>query len=478
MSEVDPSIALGVRPVQFANPLELAGNAMQLRNLGIQGQNAQITLQQNQRALQDQKTIADLYRANTLPDGSVNHAGVIAGLGQAGLGDKIPAYQEQVGKASKETTAATAADLDLHQKRLQILNNSISSLLALPKNPDGSESLNHDAVTSTISSLVDQKVVDAQTGAQLARMVPGRPDQLRPWLTQQGLSTMDTEKQITARLATAPKYNEQDRGSVIDQGTVDPTTGIRTSTGTTIAKTMTPDEAAKVKLMQDRGTFTATSGDLLASLSAKGISLPAGMRSKEQQIATLNGLIRKYPNMSPDEIADNIGNGQINFGSDKKAATVAAGQEGKVSTAVNELSLFGDQALAASAKVPRVNFVPANVLMQMADSSISDPALLTLKLKLNALNNAYNVLSARGGTDAESRKHVQALFSAATGPEGVEALVKGLKEEGAGAKSAARDASHVGTAANAVPIKSDADYAALKSGTPFIAPDGSHRVKP
>jgi hypothetical protein len=210
------------------------------------------------------------------------------------------------------------------------------------------------------------------------------------------------------------------------------------------------------------GSFNEQSGALLASFAAHGVSLPAGLRSKEQQIATINGLLAKFPDKSPDEIAEAIANGQINFGSDKKSATVAAGQEGKVATAVNELSLFGDQALAASAKVPRGNFIPATQLLQMADTSISDPNLLTLKLKLNALNNAYNVLSARGGTDAESRKHVAQLFASATGPEGIEALVKGLKEEGAGAKSAAREASHVspGTSTSAAGAVPD-DIAAL-----------------
>lgn len=436
MTELDPSIILQAKPVQLANPLELAGNAMQLRNLGLQGQNQQIALEQNQRNLKDQKTIAELYRANTQADGSINHAGVVQGLAQAGLGDKIPAYQQQVATASKDTTAASAADFDLHKKKLDVTSNVISSLLSKPD-------VNQQDVIGAINGLVNNGIIDAQTGAQMARQIPGNPELLRPFLMQKGLETMDVSKQLEARLSTAPKYNEQDRGPVINQGTVDPLTGQRTA-GTDVAKGMTPDQAAKIKLSQDRGTFTDTSGDLLAALAAKGVSLPAGMRSREQQIATVNGLLRKYPNMTPDEIAENIGNGQINFGSDKKSATVAAGQEGKVSTAVNELSTFGDQALAASANVPRGSFIPATRLMQMADTSISDPNLLTLKLKLNALNNAYNVLSARGGTDAESRHHVAQLFSSATSPEGVEALVKGLKEEGAGAKASAREASHVG----------------------------------
>jgi hypothetical protein len=450
---LDSSIILQARQPQLPNPVELAQHAATLRQLGLQSQASQLGIDQAQRSMAQEKTLADLYRNNVDPDtGAVNTQGVIGGMATSGLGEKIPAYQKSIADASKAQTDLQTAQLDLHKKKLDVVSNHLSSLLSDPN-------LSHDKVIASINDLVNQGMIDPNAGAQMVRQLPG-PDQLRPFLMQKGLETMDVSKQLEARLAAAPKYNEQDRGAVINQGTVDPTTGVRTA-GTDIAKAMTPDQASKVKLMQDRGTFTATSGDLLAALSAKGISLPAGMRSKEQQIATLNGLIRKYPNLSPDEIADNIGNGQINFGSDKKAATVAAGQEGKVSTAVNELGNFGDQALAASAKVPRGSFIPVNKLLQMADTSISDPNLLTLKLKLNALNNAYNVLSARGGTDAESRHHVAQLFSAATGPEGVEALVKGLKEEAAGAKAAARSASHVETPPAARDPSVPPDIAAL-----------------
>jgi hypothetical protein len=396
---LDPSIALQVRPVQLPNPIEMAQHAATLRQLGLQSQASQLGIDQAQRTMAQEKTLADLYRNNTDPTtGQVNQAGVVSGMASAGLGEKIPGYQKSLADASKSQTDQQTAEFELHKKKLDLVGGTLASLVQKPD-------LNTQDAIGALSDLTQQGVISSQQAAQVARALPGNPQQLRAFLIQQGMKTMDVSKQLDAQIKMAPKYNEQDRGAVINQGTVDPTTGIRTA-GADVSKAMTPDQAAKLKLVEDRGTFTATSGDLLASLSAKGISLPAGMRSKEQQIATLNGLLRKYPNLSPDEIAENIGNGQINFGSDKKAATVAAGQEGKVSTAVNELGIFGDQTLAASAKVPRGSFIPANTLMQMADKSISDPNLLTLKLKLNALNNAYNVLSARGGTDAESRKHV------------------------------------------------------------------------
>ena len=67
------------------------------------------------------------------------------------------------------------------------------------------------------------------------------PAQLHQYLVQKALSVTDASKRLEAMM---PKYNAQDRGNVINEGTIDPMTGQRTA-GTNIPKQMTPDEAAK-----------------------------------------------------------------------------------------------------------------------------------------------------------------------------------------------------------------------------------------
>lgn len=443
MSEVDPSIILQAKPVQFANPMELASNAMQLRNLGLQGQNQQITLEQNQRALKDQKTIADLYRANVDPaTGAVNHAGIEQGLAQAGLGDKIPAYQQQVATAAKDATGAETAQYELQQKKLADIGNRLASLVSKPD-------LSRQDVIDQANQLTNQHSLTPEQRDQMLQRIPQDPKQLKDFLVRSGMQNLAYQQQVTTRLAQAPKYNEQDTGAVINQGTVDPLTGVRTPGATNVAKTMTPDQAAKVKLIQDRGTFTGDAGDLLASLAAKGVSLPAGMRSKEQQISTLNGLMRKYPNMSPDEIADNIATGQIGFGAAKKEITVAAAQAGRVSIAANELETFGSQVLDASKDLPRGSSMTINGLMQLGEKEISDPQLLRLRVKLQALNSAYDQLAARGGTDADKRAHIHELFNVRLSDAGIHTLVQALNEESDGAKAAAAKAQEYHPPANA-----------------------------
>jgi hypothetical protein len=423
MAEIDPNIALGVRPVQFANPLELAGGAMQLRNLGLQGQNAQITLEQNRRSLQDQKTIADLYRANTNPDGSINHAGIEQGLAQAGLGDKIPAYQEQVGKASKETTAAEAAQFTLHKQKLDLLNSGIASLLGKPN-------LNHDDVTAQINTFVNQGLITPQQGAEAARNTPGRPEELRPFLIQKGMEAMDASQQITARLATAPKYNEQDRGSVIDQGTVDPTTGIRTSSGTTVAKSMTPDQAAKIQLAKS-GALTDDTKQFMAERLLNGEKASAvlgNLGRGAQGAADLRDVQNLLPTLAKQK---GIGAGQLanimqNTAADARTLTELGAREGKIAPRVQEAINFGEVAKTASADVPRGTFVPWNRLSQMTDASMSDPKLAKLKAATNSLINAYAAAVGGGSPTVHDKEAAEHMLSTAQSPEAYNAVVDQL----------------------------------------------------
>ncbi|HEY4037805.1 MAG TPA: hypothetical protein VGM15_03205 [Burkholderiaceae bacterium] len=186
--------------------------------------------------------------------------------------------------------------------------------------------------------------------------------------------------------------------------------------------------------------FTPAAADLMAALAEKNVSLPAGMRSKDQQIATAEALLTRHPNKTPDEIAEMIKSGVINLATEKKELTTAAGQAGKIAVSQKEIKTFGPLVLAASAKVPRGIFVPWSQLKQIGDSKISDPNLKVLKVQMRGFENAYEALAARGGTDKDKRAHIQELFNTADGPEAIKALVDAVNQEGDAAEAAAREA--------------------------------------
>lgn len=209
-------------------------------------------------------------------------------------------------------------------------------------------------------------------------------------------------------------------------------------------------------------TFSNAGADVLGALAAKGVSLPTGMRSKAQQVATVNALIRKYPGDTPDQIATRIAKGQVDFGAIKKETQTAAAQAGRVAIAANELKTFAPIVLKASAAMPRGSFVPINKLLQMGDQAISDPALKRLKIGVTSMLNAYDQLAARGGTDAAKREEAHSLLTTAESPEALAAGIEMFQVE----------AEAAGKAADMAEQYRDADAsAAPPAGKPAAVPD-------
>jgi hypothetical protein len=408
---LDPSLIIQPRRVAQLSPDEAQANALKLSQM-------QMAMDEQRSQLQDKRTISDLYRNNIDANGNINAAGITRGLATAGMGDRIPEFQTKQAEYGKAVAGMNAQQLEFHKKQLDAVNGSLASLLAKPD-------LSHDDVINEISGMVDNGIIDNASGAKMVQQLPG-PDQLRGWLTQRAIEGMDQSKKLESVL---PKYDEQDRGGVINQGTINPITGQRTA-GVDVPKTMTPDATANQQRLKTN-SFGGQEGDLLAALAEQGVSLPAGMRSKEQQLATVRSLLARNPGLSADEIAYKVGTGQIGFGVDKKETQTAAGISGKIRYAENEIQNVTPLIREASAQVPRGAFVPWNKLSQMADTSISDPNLKQLKSYLNTLSNAYDMLAARGGTDQEKRAHNRAMFDSADSPEALEAALQAVEKEAA-----------------------------------------------
>lgn len=423
---LDTSIPLQVKPPQFDNIQDIQGRGLQLRALGRQEQNAA----DNDAAT---RTLRDLYRANTSPTGAINNSAIVQGLASAGLGDRIPAVQQENLKTQGAQADVDRKALELQAEKVKQITNSLYSLSTQPWT-------DHDSAASAISQLVDQHGIPPDRGAEIVRNLPGNTTQIGQYfrgIAVRGLSVLD---QIEAQKKTAPVYDEQDRGGVISQGTIDPMTGMRTA-GTDIAKTPTPGEkltaASKAAELAGKVTFTDDENRLMAAMAEHGVSVPAGMRSKDQMKATFSGLLARNPNLTPDDIAEKIATGQINFGAEKKETQTAAGQAGRIAVAQNEIKQFVPIARAASQALPRGEFLPWNKLKQMTEEQLSNPQLVEFKAYMNTLSNAYDQLAARGGTDIAKREHNRRLFDTAQSPQALEAVFKAMETEAAAADAAA-----------------------------------------
>ena len=195
------------------------------------------------------------------------------------------------------------------------------------------------------------------------------------------------------------------------------------------ARKTTDMETKQAAVTQARASFTGRNGDLMAALAERGISLPAGFRAKEQQIALLEGLWKRNPEASADDIAAKIQTGQLSFGNAKTEGRVAAGVAGKVTYAEHELEQTIPLVREASAKLPRGQFIPWTKLKQMGERATSSPELAEFNMYMTSLSNAYDMLAARGGTDAEKRKESRHNFDTAASPEALEGVLRAVQQE-------------------------------------------------
>ena len=271
MGTLDASIPLGVRPMQLDNPLDVQAKQMTLRQLLRQGQIQEMEMEKAQQAQDQERTLADLYRNNINPDGTINRHGILQGAASQGAGSRIPGLQKgfadedkaksdlgHVGAQTARLTGQTATD-DYALGRLKH-DQGIRDILAM-QSPD-------DARASLLRA-VQNKEIDRDQGFQLHQQIPQDPGAFAQWKRSMLLRLMDAK---AAYESTTPKFDKLDTNGSIDLGTIDPMTGIRTS-NQVVPKVQSPDSVASNQRMAAEGVLNRgvqTRGqDLVSSRAAE-----------------------------------------------------------------------------------------------------------------------------------------------------------------------------------------------------------------
>ena len=230
------------------------GQDVPLNDLGQVFNNA-AQFRQHQQAIsvseegQRQKQIMnDAYKAATRPDGTIDNNMLQAQLAGGGGGAQIPGVQKaqsELLKSNAETqnkiTDTQKVGQEMLHKSLQLIDGSLASLVAR-------SDVNDQMVFGEVGRLVNAgafKVQAQHKGVSeddyakelLSTMPVGNPQALKPWLIQAGMRAADASERLRTML---PKFDEQDRGGVINNGTINMLTGQRTD-GTNVQKTATPD---------------------------------------------------------------------------------------------------------------------------------------------------------------------------------------------------------------------------------------------
>jgi len=259
-----------------------------------------------------------------------------------------------------------------------------------------------------------EKLLNQQDIQQISTMLSGQPGALL-----QGINA------AMASSRTAAQFFERQRKANLEERKV--------NVQEESAKTRAEQGAERLDIARGRAKtgdtqLTPEQTDLAAALTEAGVQLPPYFRGK-QLSANLEGLLRRHPGMSPDQIAANVKEGKIEMAAETAGRRAVGSQVGKVEVGLNEVNEFAPLALAASQAVPRGTFVPFNRLSQVADTSISDPNLKKLKAYLTSLSNAYDVVAARGGTDVAKRQEAHRMLDSADSPETLAEAIRVMQTE-------------------------------------------------
>ena len=165
MAQIDPSIALGVKPIQIQDPLTVQSRAME-------GAVNALKYQDLQRATQEEQEVRNYLRGANLADPNVR-AG-LSQFGKTGLGyGKLIAEQE---KAGLETTKLKA---DINEKELKAFRERMSDL-AFNTSPAN--------ITAHIQDAILRKQITPEQGAAtLQQTLAMSPEQRKQYFLQLGV---------------------------------------------------------------------------------------------------------------------------------------------------------------------------------------------------------------------------------------------------------------------------------------------------
>jgi hypothetical protein len=206
---LNPSISLGVRPLEIANPLAQYGQVAALQSAQNQNQLAQYQLGAAQRAEATQNALADAYSQSIDPDtGAINYNKLTGLLAKGGGGSQIPGIEktrretEAAALAAKKTEGEIAKNqFDLQDKKLKFAWNAV-----------GSASTPQAAISELTKGAKDGVFDMKSATAEIQQLQNMTPEQYQQYRVQKVMGILDAKDKLGFML---PKTARQDIGGQI-----------------------------------------------------------------------------------------------------------------------------------------------------------------------------------------------------------------------------------------------------------------------
>lgn len=237
---LNPSISLGVRPLEIANPLAQYGQVAAIQGAQNQNQLAQYQLGAAQRAEATQNALADAYSQSIDPNtGAINYNKLTGLLAKGGGGAQIPGIEKTRREIEAAALAAKKTQGEIEKNEFQLTKDKLkhgwTSLGDAPTPQDAIKKLN-EGVTK---GYFDFATAQAET-QQLQKMTP---EQYKQYRVEKVLGLLDAKDKLSFML---PKTTRQDIGGSIvniQDNPMMPGYGLPIA-GASIAKTPTFGEIA------------------------------------------------------------------------------------------------------------------------------------------------------------------------------------------------------------------------------------------
>lgn len=215
MAQIDPSIALGVKPVQIESPINQLAKLYQMQGLQQQNALAGMQMEESRRGIEEQNALRDLFRSGA--DAST--------LRRSGFHKQALEWEDAEAKRKKATSESNAANLKLYR-------DSVNVLVADPR-PETAAALLDDLERRTGENMGVYRQVFQQAGGDGAR--------IREIAMRIGV---ELDKQL-------PTFQTRNTGGTTDTLSIDPVTQ-QVRVANSVKNTVSPDAALSAET-QRRG---------------------------------------------------------------------------------------------------------------------------------------------------------------------------------------------------------------------------------
>jgi hypothetical protein len=234
---IDPSIALNIKPVQIANPLEQYMQVQQIQQAQNQSRLADLMYGEKEREVSEGARLNDIYKGAVAADGTLDRTKLYSGVASAGLGSRIPGLQKNFAEADAKQADIGKTKAETHAKEVEAAHKAFDiagqAFGFVRANPTLDNALAAIDYLGSQPGLYKPELLESWR-----QQVRSDPSKIQVLADQAFRASLAAKDQL-------PKIDTRNLGGTTDTISVDPVTGAVTVKNS-VRNTQSPDNAATV----------------------------------------------------------------------------------------------------------------------------------------------------------------------------------------------------------------------------------------